>query len=101
MRGGEKCLERLCQRWPDSSIYTLVHAAGRVSPVIEDRPVRTSFLQRLPGCERYYRYLLPLLPLAARWPLPACDLVVSLSHCVAKATLPPPGTTISQQKQSE
>jgi glycosyltransferase involved in cell wall biosynthesis len=45
----------------------------------------------LPGSERYYRYLLPLLPLAARWPVPACDLVVSLSHCVAKAARPPAG----------
>jgi glycosyltransferase involved in cell wall biosynthesis len=40
---------------------------------------------------RYYRYLLPLMPAAARWRLPACDLVVSLSHCVAKAALPPAG----------
>ena len=31
------------------------------------------------------------MPLAARWPLPACDLVVSFSHCVAKAAVPPPG----------
>jgi glycosyltransferase involved in cell wall biosynthesis len=91
MRGGEKCLERLCRRWPDAPLYTLLHAPGSVSPAIEDRRIHTSFLQRLPGRERYYRYLLPLLPLAARWPLPACDLVVSLSHCVAKAALPPPG----------
>ena len=31
------------------------------------------------------------MPLAARWQLPPCDLVVSLSHCVAKAAVPPPG----------
>ncbi len=91
MRGGEKCLERLCRRWPDAPLYTLLHAPGQVSPAIEDRRIVTSFLQRLPGRERYYRYLLPLLPLAARWRLPACDLVVSLSHCVAKAAAPPPG----------
>ena len=91
MRGGEKCLERLCRRWPGAPLYTLLHARGSVSPVIEDRRIITSFLQRLPGSERYYRYLLPLLPVAARWPLPPCDLVVSLSHCVAKAALPPPG----------
>jgi glycosyltransferase involved in cell wall biosynthesis len=91
MRGGEKCLERLCRRWPRAPLYTLLHAPGSVSPVIEGRRIVTSPLQRLPGREHYYRYLLPLLPLAARWPLPACDLVVSLSHCVAKAAAPPPG----------
>jgi glycosyltransferase involved in cell wall biosynthesis len=91
MRGGEKCLERLCRRWPAAPLYTLLHTPGRVSSAIERRPIRTSFLQRLPRSERYYRYLLPVLPLAARWTLPPCELVVSLSHCVAKAATPPPG----------
>jgi glycosyltransferase involved in cell wall biosynthesis len=91
MRGGEKCLEVLCRRWPKAPLYTLLHRPGSVSPAIEDRPLRTSFLQRLPQVHRYYRYLLPLMPLAARWRLPPCDLVVSMSHCVAKAALPPRG----------
>jgi glycosyltransferase involved in cell wall biosynthesis len=91
MRGGEKCLEVLCQRWPHAPLFTLLHQAGRVSPAIERRAIHTSFLQRLPGAHRYYRYLLPLMPLAARWRLPPCDLVISLSHCVAKAAQPPRG----------
>jgi glycosyltransferase involved in cell wall biosynthesis len=92
MRGGEKCLEVLGRRWPDARLYTLLHRPGAVSPAIEQRPLRTSFLQRLPGVERYYRYLLPLMPAAtAGWRLPPCDLVVSLSHCVAKAARPPRG----------
>jgi glycosyltransferase involved in cell wall biosynthesis len=91
MRGGEKCLERLCRRWPDAPLFTLLHARGSVSPLIENRRIVTSLLQQLPARERYYRYLLPVLPLAARWQLPPCDLVVSLSHCVAKAAKPPPG----------
>src|SRR5436309_8408179 len=65
MRGGEKCLERLCRRWPDAPLCTLFHIPGSVTPVIERRRIVPSFLQRLPGRERYYRYLLPVLPLAA------------------------------------
>src|SRR5437868_11646692 len=91
MRGGEKCLEVLCRRWPDAPLFTLLHKRGTVSPVIEDRPIHASVFRFLPKVERYYRYLLPLMPLAARWKLPPCDLVVSLSHCVAKAAVPPPG----------
>jgi glycosyltransferase involved in cell wall biosynthesis len=91
MRGGEKCLERLCRRWPDAPLHTVIHTPGSVSAAIEDRRIHTSFLQRMPGRERFYRYLLPLLPLAARWSLPSCDLVVSLSHCVAKSARPPSG----------
>ncbi|MEJ7639959.1 MAG: glycosyltransferase, partial [Singulisphaera sp.] len=41
---------------------------------------------------RHYRRLLPLMPLAARaWRPGEVDLVVSLSHCVAKAVRPPDG----------
>jgi glycosyltransferase involved in cell wall biosynthesis len=91
MRGGEKCLEVLARRWPDAPLFTLLHKRGAVSPAIEDRSIHTSWLQKLPGVHRYYRYLLPLMPRAARWRLPPCDVVVSLSHCVAKAAIPPPG----------
>src|SRR5947209_3175721 len=92
MRGGEKCLEVLCRRWPQAPLFSLIHKAGAASPVIEQRPLTTSLLQRLPGVERYYRYLLPLMPAAVEgWRLPQTDLVVSLSHCVAKAVRPPRG----------
>src|SRR5438034_3004955 len=85
MRGGEKCLEVLCRRWPDAALYTLLHRRGSTSAAIERLEPRTSLLQRLPAVHRYYRYLLPLMPMAASaWCLPRCDLVVSLSHCVAK-----------------
>jgi glycosyltransferase involved in cell wall biosynthesis len=91
MRGGEKCLEYFCRRWPEAPLYTLLHRRGTVSPVIEDRLIRTSFLQWFPRVHHYYRYLLPLMPSAARWQLPPCDLVLSSSHCVAKSALPPAG----------
>ncbi|MBL8792666.1 MAG: glycosyltransferase [Planctomycetia bacterium] len=92
MRGGEKCLEVVCRRWPHASLHTLLHQPGSVTDPIERLRPRTSILQLLPRVQRYYRYLLPVLPLAARWRLPPCDLVLSFSHCVAKAALPPEGT---------
>jgi glycosyltransferase involved in cell wall biosynthesis len=91
MRGGEKCLQVVCEHYSDAQLFTLLHRKGTVSPAIERLRPCPSFLQRLPGVFDYYRYLLPLMPLAARWRLPPCDLVVSFSHCVAKAALPPPG----------
>jgi glycosyltransferase involved in cell wall biosynthesis len=91
MRGGEKCLEVLCRRWPRAQLFTLLHHPGSVSADIERLPRHTSLLDRLPGAHRYYRYLLPLMPAAvAAWRLPPCDLVVSFSHCVAKAVRQPP-----------
>jgi glycosyltransferase involved in cell wall biosynthesis len=92
MRGGEKCLEVLCRRWPDATLFTLLHRSGSVSPAIERLRPHSSFLQLLPHVHRYYRYLLPLMPAAVEsWRLPPCDLVVSFSHCVAKAVRPPHG----------
>jgi glycosyltransferase involved in cell wall biosynthesis len=92
MRGGEKCLEALCERWSEAELLTLLRAPGSINPVIESRPISTTFLQHFPGVEHYYRYLLPLMPWAAStWRVPASDLLVSLSHCVAKAVPVPAG----------
>src|SRR5262245_20936366 len=92
MRGGEKCLEVLCRRWPDALLYTLLYRPGSVSPAIEALDRHASLLQWLPGVHRYYRYLLPLMPAAvAGLTLPRCDIVVSFSHCVAKSVRPPRG----------
>lgn len=93
MRGGEKCLEVLCRRFPDAEIHTLLHRRGATSPAIERMAIRTSFLQRLPGAQRHYRYLLPLMPSAVeclRVPRDV-DLIVSFSHAVAKSIRPPDG----------
>jgi len=92
MRGGEKCLEVLCRSFPHATLYTLIHRRGSLSPAIESMVIRTSPLQRIPRVFRYYRHLLPFMPLAVRaWRLKDVDLVISLSHCVAKAVVPPPG----------
>ena len=90
MRGGEKVLEVLCELLPDADIFTLVHRRGSVSPTIERHRIRTSFVQRLPGAGRHYRRYLPVFPFAIeQFDLDAYDLVVSSSHCAAKAVIPP------------
>lgn len=92
MRGGERCLEVLCELFPRAPLYTLLHVPGSVSPTIERRRIVTSFVQRLPGAATRYRHYLPLFPLAIRqFDLRAYDLIVSMSHCVAKGTRVPHG----------
>lgn len=86
MRGGEKVLEVLCELYPGSTLFTLVHRPGELSPAIERMEIRTSFLQRLPFGTSYYQHLLPLFPAAAAsLDLGAFDLVISSSHAAAKA----------------
>ena len=88
MRGGEKCLEAACELFPDADVFTLLHRQGTVSPAIERHRIVTSFLQRLPEVHRYYRYLLPLFPAAVeRFDFAGYDLVLSMSHAVAKGAI--------------
>ena len=85
MRGGERCLEVFCELFPEADLFTLVHIPGNVSPRIESMRIHTSFLQNLPGIEKYYRYYLPLMPWAiGTFNLNGYDLILSSSHCVAK-----------------
>jgi glycosyltransferase involved in cell wall biosynthesis len=94
MRGGERCLEAFCELFPEADIYTLLHIKGSVSPAIERHRIETSFIQSMPWVHRWYRYYLPLFPLAIeRFRLQPYDLVLSSSHCVAKGIRPPAGAT--------
>ena len=93
MRGGEKCLDLLCQGFPGAPVHALIHKRAAVSDTINAHPIRTSFLQHVPGIFSTYRYFLPVFPLAERlFPPVSADLVISTSHCVAKALRTTPGT---------
>ncbi len=89
MRGGEKVLEVLCELYPDADIFTLFHKRGSVSPAIERHRIHTSLVQRLPFAATQYRKYLPLFPFAIeQFDLDGYDLVISASHCAAKAVVP-------------
>ena len=89
MRGGERVLESICRLLPGADVLTLVHRRGSVSALIENRRVRRSLAGRLPRAARLYRHLLPLYPAVIEWfDLDEIDLVVSTSHCAAKAVVP-------------
>jgi len=85
MRGGEKCLEVLCELFPDADLFTLIHQKGALSQTIESMPIRTSFDQHLPFGLKKYRLYLPLFPFAIeQFDFSDYDLIISSSHCVAK-----------------
>ena len=90
MRGGEKALEVICERFPDAELFTLVHVRGSVSATIERLRPHTSFVQYLPLVKRLYRHYLPLFPTAIeQFSFDRFDLVVSVSHCCAKSIVRP------------
>lgn len=86
MRGGEKVLEGIAELYPESTIYTLFFDKKKLSQNLQNQTIRASFLQYFPGIKRYYRWLLPILPWIIRTlKIRDVDLVISSSHCVAKA----------------
>lgn len=94
MRGGEKVLDAICERFPDATVFTLVHVRGSVSPTIERTSPRTSFVQHLPFVRRLYRAYLPLFPAAVeQFDLDGFDFVLSISHCAAKSVIKARGAT--------
>lgn len=91
MRGGERVMELLCELYPSADIFTLVKEEKNLSPTFRGRRIETSWLQRWPGASRYYRYYLPLLPLAAEsFELSEYDLVISSSSAVVKGVMTRP-----------
>ena len=90
MRGGEKVLDALCERFPAAELFTLVHVRGSVSPAIERMKPHTSFVQRMPFVKQLYRVYLPLFPAAVeQFDLDGFDLIVSTSHCCVKSIVRP------------
>jgi len=93
MRGGEKCLEVLCELFPRAHLYTLVWNRGTVSKTIEGMPIHPSFVDRIPGKTGGYRHYLPVFPRAIEsLDVRGYDLIISTSHCVAKGAIPGKGS---------
>ncbi len=91
MRGGEKVLSLICRLFPKADLLTLIHIPGVCDRHIEGMRIITSVLNDLPFVGRYYRHLLPVMPMAIeRLPASEYDLVISCSHCVAKGVLHSP-----------
>src|SRR5438045_8867159 len=88
MRGGEKVLELLCERYPDADIFTLFHVPGSVSPAIERHRITTSSLQKQPFAATKYRSYMPLYPTAIeQFDLDSSDLLLRISTCTAKTVI--------------
>lgn len=91
MRGGERVLERLLHLFPNADVFTHVYDPAAMSATIRNRPVRTTFIQRLPRARNWYQRYLPLMPMALEeLDLTGYDLVISSESGPAKGVIAPP-----------
>ncbi|MFN8389702.1 MAG: glycosyltransferase [Bdellovibrionota bacterium] len=97
MRGGERCLEVIASLFPTADIFTLFYDSGKMTPEINAHRVVSSRLDRLPGAKSIYRHLLPIYAFGVRdlerkIADGRYELIISISHCVAKNVRPRKGT---------
>jgi glycosyltransferase involved in cell wall biosynthesis len=87
-RGGERVVEAMAQMFPQADLFSLVVDPKGIPDSLRDRSIQTSFLQKIPGSNRWHRHLLPLYPLALeQFDLSAYDLVLSSESGPAKGVL--------------
>lgn len=87
--GSEQVVVAMLEVFPRADLFATVHDPDELRGTpLEGIPVRTSFIQTLPGARKRYRSYLPLMPLAVeQFDLRNYDLVLSSSHAVAKGVL--------------
>lgn len=90
--GSEKVVEQILEIYPQADLYSLVDFLPEdLRGFIKNKPVTTSFVQKLPFAERRFRSYLPLMPLAVeQFDLSAYDLIISSHHAVAKGVITRP-----------
>jgi hypothetical protein len=76
--GAERTLARILECYTQAEVFTLVDfMPPEERRFLGDRPIHTSFVQRLPLARRYYRHYLPLMPLAVEsFDLSDFDLII-------------------------
>jgi glycosyltransferase involved in cell wall biosynthesis len=91
--GAEQVLAEAFRLFPGAALFTLIDKMRSADRAQFGLPrSRTSVLQAMPGVATYYRSLLPLMPAATRTlDVRGCDLVLSISHAVAKNVRTEPG----------
>lgn len=90
--GAERVLEQMIQCYPEADLFSLVDfLPDNKRGFIANKPVHTSFIQKLPKARTKYRSYLPLMALAIeQFDLSSYDLILSSSHAVAKGVLTGP-----------
>lgn len=90
--GAERVLEQMLQVYPEADVFSLIDALNEENrKFLKGRPVKTSFVQRLPGGKKYYRHCFPIMPLAIeQFDFSGYDLVISSSYAFAKGIITGP-----------
>ena len=83
--GAERVIEAMHELYPDVPIYTSIYTPDTMPASFKEMDIRTSFMQKLPFLEKYFKYYLLLYPRAIEsLNLSGYDVVLSSSSAFAK-----------------
>lgn len=83
--GAEKVAEEMFQMFPRASLFSTVAFRDQMPPGLRQVPIKTSWMQNLPGIRKYYRYYFLFYPFAvSSLNLAHYDLVLSSSSGYVK-----------------
>ncbi len=90
--GAERVLEQILNVYPEADIFSLFDFIPKGQRgFLQNKPVTTSFVQKLPRAQALYRSYLPLMPFAIeQLDLSAYNLILSSSYAVAKGVITGP-----------
>lgn len=89
--GAEKVLHSFHKIWPEAPIFILVYDEKSAPKYIPFKNIKTSFIQKLPGGVRNYKWYLPFMPTAVeKFDLMDFDIVLSSSSALAKGVITAP-----------
>jgi len=90
--GAERVFAHIARAYPDAPVYTALYDPKQTGDFVDASRVRASYLSRIPGANRYFRFLAPLYPSAfEQFDLSAYDTIVSSTTAWAKGVIVPPG----------
>ncbi len=90
--GAERVLEQMIAMYPNADLFSLFDFLPvKERGFLGNKPVKCSFIQRLPWAKRRHRAYFPLMPLAIeQLDVSGYDLVLSSSYMAAKGVLTRP-----------
>lgn len=91
--GAESLFATIASLFPQAPIYTSQVDWNKLPSSISRDRIRTSFIQKIPFAQKFYKLLLPFYPLAFEsFDFSEYDLVISSTTRFAKSAITKPGT---------
>ena len=90
--GAERVFAHIARAYPGAPVYTALFDPSKTGDLVDAGRVRASYLARIPGANRYFRFLAPFYPRAFEaFDFSGYDTIVSSTTAWAKGVIVPPG----------